>query len=223
MASGAATGVATTAVMDVYDRSTGGEGYSAEEYLIAAGAGALFGGAGGAARVGKRGPKGHSASTISASTGKKPYFYKGAWREYDTGHFSRAPRTPTFFDKVRGSTVGYSKRYRRQAKSWWSRTRMNPRTWFKRHDHHGFPKQFSKEFADIGIENLDDFQYSLDWRHHLRNVHKGYRGGRYNQFWERFHRGDGQFGPRTKENALRWLKYFEKRKFVVPKSLFDGG
>jgi RHS repeat-associated protein len=58
MAAGAASGVASTAAMDVYDRSTGGEGYSAEEYLTAAGAGALFGGAGGTAGVlAKRAPK----------------------------------------------------------------------------------------------------------------------------------------------------------------------
>ncbi len=42
-ASGAGSGLASTAAMDVYDRATGGEGYTSEDYMRAAVGGAIFG------------------------------------------------------------------------------------------------------------------------------------------------------------------------------------
>ncbi len=89
--------------------------------------------------------------------------------------------------------------------------------WFKmagkRHGHHAFPQEFADDFARIGIDRIDDYVFDIPAAHHLRTVHGGANGGRYNQFWQEFF--EGAHGPVSAPNAHRLMDGLRRNNFVV--------
>lgn len=107
--------------------------------------------------------------------GRGSYFFKGGWRSRSSGRFVPTPRAPTRFDRLRGSAIGYGKRFGARTRQSWGQSRLNLHTWRRFEDHHIVARKHARAAQardvlvryGIGVEDLAN-KVSLPYRYHRR-------------------------------------------------------